>query len=174
MQRGGGEQEFAGIFGGPANSLANLIAGPVRVAKFMGFINHHHIPCGGLEVIANPVGEVERHNQHGLLGEWGLAQLLGVTKTTGVQHQGRQVELFREFQRPLLAERCWANHQQLAFAFGPELAKDNPRLNGFAQAYFIGQDHSLRQWRVKREQGRLDLMRVQIDCRIEERHRQAV
>jgi hypothetical protein len=38
-----------------------------------------------------------------------------------IQNNGGEVKFFNEFQCPLLAERRWANYQNISFSFGPVL-----------------------------------------------------
>ena len=69
--------------------------------------------------------------------------LAGLVPGGGVQDLGGQVELLAELGRPLLSKGGRADHQQPAPALRPVLAQDQGRLDGLAQANFIGQQDTL-------------------------------
>ena len=88
-------------------------------------------------------------------------------------HRG-QVEFFLELHSPLLADRCWTHHKDFALALSPVLTYDQPRFDGFAKPYFVGEYHALGERRAQCKECCLDLVRVEVDLGIEKRHRQAV
>src|ERR1700689_4135090 len=98
-------------------------------------------------VLAKTIGKIERHDKHHLLGKRGSSQPLYVPIRFGVQDDTWQVELLREFQHPLLANRCRAYPQLLSLAFCPGLAQHDTRLDGLSEADFVGEDDALRQRR---------------------------
>ena len=98
----------------------------------------------------------------------------GFAVSLRVEDARRQVELLLQLHRPLLAQRCRANHQQPALALRPELAEHDARFDRLAEADLVGQDHALGERRLEREERGFDLVRVEIDRRVEQRHRQSI
>ena len=57
----------------------------------------------------------------------------------------------------------------MPLAFGPELAEDEPCLDGLPQAHLIGEDDPFRERGFQGEQPGFDLMGLEVDACIEER-----
>ena len=91
-----------------------------------------------------------------------------------VQHLHGQVELLLQLQSPLFSDRSWADYQQTAFTLGPELAQHDSGLDRFAQSDFVGQNDALGEGGLQCEERCLDLMWIQVDRSVEERHGQSV
>jgi hypothetical protein len=74
----------------------------------------------------------------------------------------------------LFTERCWTDHKQPTFPFGPKLAKDDTSFNCLSKANFICQDDTLGKWGLQGEQRRLDLVRIEVHSGIKKGHRKTV
>ncbi len=83
-----------------------------------------------------------------------------------VQDYTRQVEFFLEFLLPLHSEHGRDNDQNPSAAFRPPLCQDNSCFDGLTKTHFIGENRAAGQWRTKREQGCIDLMRVKVNTGI--------
>ena len=88
---------------------------------------------------------------------------------SSVQHARGKIEFVGKLKGPLLSERSGADHEKSALSLGPKLTKHNPRLDRLSQANLIGEQHTLRKGRIKRKKGRFDLVRIEIDCGVEQR-----
>lgn len=87
----------------------------------------------------------------------------------GIDQDGGKAELVLQFALPLLAERCGADDEDPALAFGPELAHHKARLDRLAEAHLVRQENALRERRAQGKERRLDLMRIQVDRRVQKR-----
>ena len=87
----------------------------------------------------------------------------------GFENPAGQEELFGQLLIPLLAQVGRRDDQNAPLALRPLLRKHQAGLDGLAQAHFVGQQRAFGKRRVEGEQGRIDLMRVQIDLRIHQR-----
>ena len=65
-----------------------------------------------------------------------------------------------------------ADNQQPPLFLGPELAQNQPGLDRLAQADLVGQQDALGDGRLKGEDGRVDLVRVEVHTGVEQRPRQ--
>src|SRR5690606_34745815 len=89
-------------------------------------------------------------------------------------HDGGKIELLLQLQRPLLAYRRRPYHEQPAPALRPVLAKHDASFDRLSKTDFVGQHYSLGQRRLQGKESGLDLVRVEIDRRIEKRHRESI
>ena len=81
---------------------------------------------------------------------------------------GGEGELVLQLLRPLLPQAGRNNQQDAPAVFGPTLCNDQAGLDRFAEADLVGEYRALRDGRRKREEGGIDLMRVQVHpCRRE-------
>ena len=115
-----------------------------------------------------------RHDDDGICAKRCLAASPGFAIDLRVEHLHGQIEFLLQLQRPLLADGRGADHQQTALAFRPELAEHDSRLDPLPEANLVGQDDALGEGRLQGKERRLDLMRVEVDGRVEQRHRQTV
>jgi len=168
------QQQLAAVLRGPADALAHLVAGTVGVAKLVGLVDDHQVPVLRLQLFAHAVGEVEGQDDDARTLQGIPAGPAGFPPAQRVENHRRQVELLLQFELPLLAEGRWTDHQQSALPLGPELAENDAGLDGLAQPDFVGQEHALRQRRLQGKQRGLDLVGVQVDGSVEERHGQAI
>jgi hypothetical protein len=83
----------------------------------------------------------------------------------GLKNGARKEKLFGKLLVPLLAEVGRRDDEDAPFALRPLLGNDEARLDGFTQTDLVGEQRALRQRRVKRKQGGIDLMRIQIHLR---------
>src|ERR1700675_454792 len=67
---------------------------------------------------------------------------------------------------PLLPKRCRDNDENLPFAFSPSLGQKNSGFNRFAEANFVSEDRTFRQWGAESEQRSFDLMGVQVNLSV--------
>src|SRR3546814_17896499 len=58
------------------------------------------------------------------------------------------------------------NVKYLPAPLGPVLRDNQARFDGFSEAYFVREDYASREGVAAREEGSIDLMRVQVDLRI--------
>ena len=70
---------------------------------------------------------------------------------------------------PLLAQVGRNDNQNAAPTLSPALQDDQPRLDGFSQPHLISQDHPFGQRVSTGKQGRIHLVRVQVDARVDQR-----
>jgi hypothetical protein len=88
----------------------------------MGFINNHKIPSDLFKLFRTAGGKMHGANNDLLAPERVQnAKFLLVVIRFCIQHDGWQIEFFRELQRPLLAERGRADDQNVPSAFCPVL-----------------------------------------------------
>src|SRR5690606_8170285 len=87
-------------------------------------------------------------------------------KRFGFQNQRREIKFLQKFLIPLFTQVSRSDDQQLSFPLRPLLTKDDACFNRLTQAYFVCQDCTFRQRRMKRKQSRLYLMRVKVYLRI--------
>src|ERR1700675_991442 len=67
---------------------------------------------------------------------------------------------------PLLPKRCRDNDENLPFAFSPSLGQKNSGFNRFAEANFVSEDRTFRQWGAESKQRSFDLMGVQVNLSV--------
>jgi hypothetical protein len=140
----------------------------------VGLVDDDEIPADRLEFIPERVREVEGKDQDGTGLERVPAFTPGLAARLGIQDNGRKTELLLQLERPLLANGGWADHEQATTTLSPILAENDAGLNRLPKSNLVGQHHALRERRLQSEQRGLDLMGVQVDGGIEERHGQAV
>jgi hypothetical protein len=87
----------------------------------------------------------------------------------GLQDLPVQRELVLELLMPLLAQVGGDDDQHATLALGPELRQHETGLDGLAQPHLIGQDHTARQRVAAGEQGRFDLVRIEVDLCVHQR-----
>ena len=80
-----------------------------------------------------------------------------------------QVELVLQFLMPLLAQVGRDDDEYPAPSLGPALRDHQARLDGLAEAHFVGKDDAARKRVAAGEEGGIDLMRVEIDLGIDQR-----
>ena len=103
-----------------------------------------------------------------------LAGALRLAVGRGVQDGRGQVEFLLQLKAPLLADGSGADDEQAAAALGPELAEDQAGFDGLAQADFVGQQDALAEGGFQGEQGGVNLVRVQVNGRVEQRGGEAI
>src|SRR5262249_24011192 len=59
-------------------------------------------------------------------------------------------------------------------SFSPILTKNNPCLDGLAKPHLVRKDNSFRQRRVQSEERGFNLVRIEINSRVEKRHGQTI
>ena len=74
----------------------------------------------------------------------------------------------------MLADGSRADDEQAAAALGPKLAEDQAGFDGLAQADLVGQQDALAEGRFQGEQGGVNLVRVQVNGRVEQGSGEAV
>ena len=128
----------------------------------MRFVQNRQIPGNQADFFFHPAGVMVRNDNDFILTERrpGFRQF---PIRFGVDDNRREIELLFQLALPLLSQRRRTDDQQPPFPFRPELTQDQPRLDGFAQPHLVCQQDALRQRRMKREQRRLNLMRVQVN-----------
>jgi hypothetical protein len=104
----------------------------------------------------------------------GVAVSLGLLVGARLQDEIREIEFFSEFEAPLFAQTGWADHQESALALGPVLTEHQSGLDGLAEADLVGEYHPHRQGASEGEEGRFDLMRIEVHAGVEEGHGQAL
>src|ERR1700675_3043533 len=67
---------------------------------------------------------------------------------------------------PLLPKRCRDNDENLPFAFSPSLGQKNSGFNRFAEANFVSEDRTFRQWGAESKQRSFYLMGVQVNLSV--------
>src|SRR6185312_2219787 len=98
--------------------------------------------------------------------EWpGNSLLAQIVVALALYDHGGERELVVQLLAPLFAERRGHDQQDAALALGPALRDDETRLDGLAEADFIGKQHALSERRGQREQRGVHLMRIHIDAR---------
>ena len=98
----------------------------------------------------------------------------GLPVGLGFKQASGDTEFVRQFLMPLLAQVGRGNDQNAAFALGPFLRDQQARLDGFAEADFVGKNGALGQRVARSEQRGIDLVRVQVDLSIQQRTGHAV
>ena len=81
------------------------------------------------------------------------------------EDQRPKAELFEQLLRPLLTKGSRDDQKDPAFALSPPLRDHQTGLNGLSEAHLVSENRASRNRRLKREQRRIDLMRVHLDAR---------
>ena len=144
LERGRGQQKLAAVSCGKANSLADLVARTVGVPQLVGLIDDDEIPSDAANVVAKAVGEGVGTDENRIWPQGIAAGLLGLAVGLRVEHSCRQIELLGKFKGPLLPNGGRGDHEEPPASLRPVLAEDDARLDGFAEAYFVGENHALR------------------------------
>jgi hypothetical protein len=90
------------------------------------------------------------------------AALLKVFPSAGVKDFSGEIEFLTEFECPLFTQGGWADNDQTALAFSPQLAKHQGCFDCLAQADFVGKDDAPAGGVVERKQCGVDLMWVEV------------
>ena len=175
LERRGGEEDFPAVAGRVEDCLAEAVALAVAVPELVGLVHDDEIPGEGLDFRRHPRGVVVGANDDlRLLEGRGVAGFLEIPVGMGVEDDGGQVELFVEFERPLLPKRSRGDDKQAASAFRPRLAEDEARLDGLAETDLIREQDSLRERRAQGEKRGFNLVGIEGDGGVEERPAQAI
>ena len=171
LQRRSGEKDLWAtadrVLDGPGDLTVRL----VHVPQAVGLVHDHEIPRDGTDGFRSGSREVVGAHNDGVVAiEWiRPARLQAGIEHPGVEDRGLDEELLLQFLHPLIPERRRHDRQDAPPALGPELADDEPRLDGLAQADLVRQEGAAGQRRAERKERRVDLMGVQIDRRVHER-----
>jgi len=109
------------------------------------FIDDDQVPLHGLNLGGARGGEVIGADDNLIPGleRREVARPARGVVGLGFQDGGRERELLQQFLLPLLPEGGGNDDQQPAAALGPRLAQDQARLDGFAEAHLVGEEHAL-------------------------------
>ena len=151
----------------------NFVIRSVDIPQTVGFIDDDEIPRRDHELVGMARGKLERADNDSLLLERALLALFDhFVVVARFENECRQKEFFFDLLRPLLTKVSRTNNQDEAFAFRPFLGKDEARFDGFSKTDFIGENGALGQRRLERKERGLNLVRVEIDLRVEQCSRQ--
>lgn len=92
----------------------------------------------------------------------------------GVQNHTRQVEFLLELEAPLFPQACRADDDESPLSLCPVLAQNEASFDRLAKADFVGEENALRQWVPQGKGGSVDLVRIEVDAGVKERHREAI
>lgn len=151
--------------------LGDHVAGLVDVAQTMRFIKDDQVPLNLFDVFGLGLGELVGADYRARGHQERVLPLLladGVV-TLGFEDQPLQAELVLQFLMPLLAQVGRDDDENPAPSLRPALRDHQARLDGLAEADFVGKDDAPRKWVAAGEEGGIDLMRVEIDLRIDQR-----
>ena len=70
---------------------------------------------------------------------------------------------------PLLTETRWSDDENVALPLGPILRDDDTRLDCLPETDLVGKDHSRQKGRLKREECRINLVRLGLHLRVEQK-----
>jgi hypothetical protein len=97
-------------------------------------------------------GELKRADDKSLLLEWAASAILfQFVIIAGLQDRRREEKFLCELLRPLLPKVGRRDDKNAAFVLRPFLGEREARFNGFSQSYLVGQDGTLREWRLECE-----------------------
>ena len=148
-----------GIFG--ADSLR-------RPAEMMRFIDHQHVPPGveRLPESGFAAGEKADAREHELIVEKRIRLRVGRLDGLAaflVEDVEPEIEAAQQFHEPLMHERFREDDEHALRAAGQEQPmQDEARLDGFAEAHLVGQQHARRE-AGGHFRGDVELVRNQID-----------
>ena len=148
---------------------------PVGVPQPVGLVDHREIPGDALDLRpAHRRKLVRRDDDAAGVEEVGAQpQLLRGAERVAV-HQGRlHPELGLELVPPLGPQRRGDQDQDPVPPLGGELGQDEPRLDRLPQPDLVGEDGAAGGQGRQGEGSRLDLVRVEVDRRVDEGRRQA-
>ena len=177
LQGCGCEEHLARMGKRIAQSARRLVVGLVDVAQSVCLVHHHQIPghrtdgvrFAGRKLVRANDDAVGSRPGDGSSIEWIVDTVLdALPERLRFENGGGKPEFVGQFLMPLLAQVGRCDDQNAALAFGPALRDQETGFDGLAQAHLIGQDHALGKRIARGEQGRIDLMRVQIDLRIQQ------
>ncbi len=150
--------------------MAEAVFGAVAAAKFVGFVDYGDIPWRAAQLVLDLAGKLVGNDDDRVASDGRRIACFQFERMgTGIENEGGEVEFVPEFQAPLFAERSGADDQQAAPFLSPELAEDETRFDGFAQAHFVGEEHAFDRWGAEKIERGFDLVGVEVDGRVEER-----
>ncbi len=170
LERRGREQELRRRRQGLLQRVGDDVGRLVDIAQPVRFVHHHQVPGRVVDVRRLVARELVRADDDVSVGLEGpeLAGLDGVVVGLRFENPARQEKLVRQLLMPLLAKVRRRNHEHSAFSLGPPLRQHQARLDGLSEPDFVGEQHATRQRRLEGEQRRVDLVRVQVDLRIDQ------
>ena len=89
-----------------------------------------------------------------------------------VEYFAGDSKLIKQFCFPLFAQGCWTHNKNLSFAGGPILANHKTGLDSFTKSHLVSQNHTFRQRTAKCKQSCINLVRIDIHSRAQQRLRQ--
>ena len=102
-----------------------------------------------------------------------IAFFFKLVESFSFQYHGRQEKLIGQLLLPLRTQRGGQDQEDIALTLGPFLQDDDSCLDGFTKADLIGKNDALGKWRPESKQGRIHLVRVQLNARVGDGARQA-
>ena len=159
LQRSGGQEQFVAIGKGSLQPGGHRRSGLVYIPQLVGLVIYHKVPLRARQEVGLPGGKLIGTNENLAAGRERVQREVFFL----FENQGREKELVLQLHAPLAAERGGSDNQDAAPVLGPKLADDDSGLDGLAQSHFVGQDHALGEWGLKRKKGRHHLMGVQVD-----------
>src|SRR5690606_2170773 len=150
--------------------LGNDVAGFVDVAQAMRFIEDNQVPVDAHDIfslgLCELVGTDDRAG--GELERVAPLLLADRVVALGFQNKPLQAKLVLQLLMPLFAQVGRDDDEDLPLPFCPALGYDQAGFDRLAQANLVGKDHATRKWVAAGEEGSIDLMRVEIDLRIDQ------
>lgn len=138
----------------------------------MGLIDDDKVPWGLEEIVLFVCGELKGADDDGrFLGFKGVGDpcFERLVKVARFEDFGREVELFGEFDTPLLSQGSGHHEEDAPFAFGPKLGEEDAGLDGFSEANFVRENGTVGEGGFEGKKGGLDLVRVEVDFGIGKR-----
>jgi hypothetical protein len=169
LKRRGREQHLRIGHHGVLDRKRDLAGRLVDVPEPVRLVDDDQVPRGLSKVGVLRAGELVRAENDRRLVEGVHAPASdSLVEGPALQDQGGQVKLVRQLLRPLLAQVRRDDHEQVALSLGPLLGEQQARFDRLPETDLVGEDSALRKGASEREQGRLHLMRVQVDLRVGE------
>ena len=170
LQRGGGKQDFrTDVSQRVLQGFGDDVAFFIDVAQAVRFVEHDEIPGDTLDVGRFGFGELVGTDDGAFLIPRvfvGFAQggVVFLFKDDAVQ-----TEFFLYFLMPLFAQVGRGDDKNAAFALCPVLQDDEAGFDGFAQPHFVGKDDAALKRVFAGKEGGFDLMRVEVNLRVQQR-----
>lgn len=153
------------------DGAGDFVARLVHVAQPVRLVDDHEIPGDGADGISPGAREMVRaHDDRDRVVE-GVRRTgpLSGAKRPGVEDDRGDEELLLQFLNPPVPQGRRDDGEDPPPALGPELADDEARLDSLAEPDLVGQERAAGQGRAERKECSVDLMRIQIYRRVQER-----
>ena len=170
LQRGGSEQDFRADVGQRVlQDFGDDVAFFIDVAQAVRFVKYDKFPGDAFDIGCFGFGELVGTDDGALLVKRVFAGFAQGDVVFLFEDDAIQAEFFLYFLMPLFAQVGRCDDKNAAFALCPVLQEDEAGFDGFAQPHFVGKDDAALKRVFAGKEGGFDLMRVEVNLRVQQR-----